>query len=139
MGLVAGILRFLRGSSKKPSVQESAARARNQRVVLSDWAGIWTVGEDGTPYFSERTDLVDQVEVQELKGRNMARALAAERYPDMARFRPVRSNTDLDCSTCGGTGKIALPSNAQGQLICECGGLGWLPAKSSPSDRDAAV
>jgi hypothetical protein len=104
------------------------ARRRGQRVVFADWVGIWTIDEQGTPYFAERTDLADQIIVQDARERNMAFFQTAERYPDLQALRPLRKPGDYDCPHCEGTGQLPLPPAAQGRIWCMCGGVGWLPA-----------
>ena len=116
-----------------------AARARNQRVAFADWVGVWTISEDGTPFFAERTDLADQIEVTDARERNIARFRAAQRYADLAHFRPQRMPGDYDCPGCGGTGKLKLPVETKGEIWCTCGGVGWLPAGYVDPHRDAAV
>lgn len=108
--------------------QVRAASAIGHRVVFTDWVGIFTIDGAGTPYFSERTDLADRAEVEDVRLRNLVRHLAAVRYPDLTRFEPVRSADDYDCPSCRGTGQLRLPPNTRGNIICTCGGLGWLPA-----------
>jgi hypothetical protein len=104
------------------------ARRRGQRVVFADWVGIWTISEAGTPYFAERTDLQDQIEVLDPRERNLAFFQAAERFPDLKQLRPLRAAGDYDCPYCQGTGRAPVPPGVEGRIWCSCGGVGWLPA-----------
>ena len=115
----------------------AAARGRGQYLAYTDWVGIFTVDPDGAVYFAERVDLADQVRVDDARLQNAARLAAAERVPALAHLRPVRGADDPDCPSCGGTGRLRLPPEAEGKIICECGGLGWLPAEYVDPHRPA--
>ena len=53
-----------------------------------------------------------------------ARALGSRRYPGIAGLAPAREASARICPTCHGSGRIPdVPDN----VICECGGLGWVP------------
>jgi hypothetical protein len=117
----------------------AAAAARRQRVVFADWVGVWTITEDGRPFFAERVDLADQIEVTDARERNLVWFRAAERYPDLVALRPVRRQGDLDCPHCGGTGVLHLPGDLNERIWCCCGGLGWLPAGYVDPRPDPAV
>lgn len=46
----------------------------------------------------------------------------AKMYPELHALRPERPANAVTCDRCGGTGQIrGVP-----QIICECGGVGWL-------------
>jgi hypothetical protein len=63
--------------------------------------------------------------------RFLAVVSGAERYPELAPLLPMRTSTDRDCPSCGGTGRL-LDLEAHGvdttHIRCYCGGAGWLPA-----------
>ena len=115
----------------------AAASRRGQFLAYADWVGIFTVDADGAVYFAERVDLADQFLVDDARLRNAARLAAAERTPALAHLRPVRGADDPDCPSCAGTGLVPLPPGAEGTIICECGGLGWLPAGYVDPQRPA--
>ncbi len=51
------------------------------------------------------------------------------RYPRLRNLEPVRRPGDYGCPSCAGTGRVrGLPARTEDNLICTCGGLGWLPA-----------
>ena len=108
---------------------EDAAKRMDQRAVYADWMCIYTIAEDGITYYSARVDLTDQAQLTDAKHINIVRHLAAERYPELAHIEPLRTPDDPDCSSCGGTGVPDLPAEVpRDRIICECGGLGWIPA-----------
>lgn len=117
----------------------AVAAVCGQRVVFTDWVGVWTIGEDGTPFFATRVDLADQFEITDARDRNVLWFRAAERYPDLAQLRPIRRRGDYDCPSCGGTGELRLPPGTTGTVWCSCGGVGWLPNGYVDPHRDPAV
>lgn len=53
----------------------------------------------------------------------MALVAGAKKYPEPHTLIPERPTDSMTCDSCGGTGQLAgLPEN----VICVCGGLGWL-------------
>ena len=48
----------------------------------------------------------------------------AKYYPPLNAIIPQRPKSSTTCNSCGGTGSIEFHPN----VICSCGGLGWLPA-----------
>ena len=67
--------------------------------------------------------------VQELNDRtwvNLALVQGAERYPELKALIPVRPASALTCDTCKGAGRIPGLPDALKQVICSCGGIGWL-------------
>ena len=52
-----------------------------------------------------------------------------KRFPIATWFLPAPLAADL-CSHCAGTGSVlGLPAELTQQVVCECGGIGWVPAK----------
>jgi hypothetical protein len=53
-----------------------------------------------------------------------ARAEGSRRFPSISALAPARDTSARVCPSCGGSGKVAsVPEN----IVCECGGLGWVP------------
>ncbi len=52
-----------------------------------------------------------------------------KKYPELNELMPIRSENDIDCASCNGTGILPLAKelNLVDSLICWCGGLGWTP------------
>jgi hypothetical protein len=53
-----------------------------------------------------------------------ARAEGGRRFPTISGLAPVRDASARVCASCGGSGKLAsVPED----IVCECGGVGWVP------------
>jgi hypothetical protein len=59
---------------------------------------------------------------------NLALFQGSLKFPELAVLVPTRPATATTCGHCGGGGKLAL-ANEPGleNIVCYCGGLGWLP------------
>ena len=106
----------------------TAARKRGQIPVYSDFVGVFTIDQAGRGFFAECADLRDQIEITDPKELHVVRWLAAERRPEVAHLRPARGPRDPSCASCGGSGHPSYAPHTAHNLICECGGSGWMPA-----------
>jgi hypothetical protein len=60
--------------------------------------------------------------------RNRALFQGAAKYPALRPLLPPRPADAETCAHCKGTGTISgVPEAVSGQLVCFCGGAGWLP------------
>lgn len=56
-------------------------------------------------------------------------AIGARHYPELAPLLPTRQPEDADCEHCGGSGRHPLAiETSDERVLCECGGLGFLPS-----------
>lgn len=56
-----------------------------------------------------------------------------KRYPELGELMPIRTDNDIECSYCAGTGldPIAMEINQVENIVRYCGGLGWIPKESN--------
>jgi hypothetical protein len=68
--------------------------------------------------------------VTDVRLRNSVFYEASRRYSDLAHLAPQRTAGDQNCPHCRGTGRVVLSDgrDAPANVVCYCGGLGWLPA-----------
>ena len=51
-----------------------------------------------------------------------------KKFSELKELMPVRSADDIDCSACNGTGVNPIAEKLKTEnIICWCGGLGWIP------------
>jgi hypothetical protein len=56
---------------------------------------------------------------------NVALYQATKKHPELSSLMPIRGKDDLTCHYCNGTGEHPLAK--QIDILCYCGGLGWIP------------
>jgi hypothetical protein len=105
--------------------------ARSHRVlpIYGDFMGFWALTREGDIAFlaDDLVGVFEPVLDQEpnLRGIHVALAIIARRYPALAPYCPERPANARPCHQCDGSGRI---SGAPADILCECGGAGWVPA-----------
>jgi hypothetical protein len=132
VGFVTRLLARIRNRSQHTSAPDwdAAVRSRGFIPVMQDWVGAWALTNDHQPVFLPDDDPLAVEPIVDARERNVAFKRASERYPELTNLKPVRKSGDYDCPSCGGTGRIQLPPGVAevSNIMCQCGGLGWLPA-----------
>ena len=124
------LTRYLASDSKEPRAAHAGAARHRVLPLFTDFMGCWALDMAGRLVFfawevPEALEPVSDGPVDEI-GANAALALGSVRFPALAAIRPVRPADALPCTTCDGTGRlIDVPDN----IVCACGGLGWLPPR----------
>ena len=125
------LTRYLAEPFGPPDAHTVAARHRVLPLV-NDFMGCWALDMDGRLVFCAWEALESVVPVSDQPvdaiGANAVLALGSRRFPALAAIRPARPSDAIACATCDGSGRLAeWPEN----VVCACGGLGWLPASES--------
>ncbi len=120
---------------------EAVPRARGLYPAYADWVGGFALDARGEVWFSESpAEWIAPERVKERAIRHAATGVAVRRYPELASLSPVRGPDDPICPTCKGAGRsMQLPPKLRYWIVCECGGLGWIPheSQSARSEPDA--
>lgn len=116
------------GPSEPAAAHEVASRHR-VLPLFNDFMGCWALEMDGQLVFCawEAPETMAPVSDRAVDGTgaHVALALGSTRFPALAAIRPVRPADAVPCTTCDGAGRLAgVPAN----VVCACGGLGWLPS-----------
>jgi len=85
------------------------------------WVATLGIRPDGTLVRWNHED--DPTHLHELDNafqQRMAIKQAVDRYPELEALIPPRPDDAVVCEKCSGSGK------AHAQVICECGGVGWV-------------
>ncbi|MEJ7848060.1 MAG: hypothetical protein WKF92_08240 [Pyrinomonadaceae bacterium] len=117
-------------SSAMKNLQNIAAKHDLLPLVFA-WDPICIV-PDGTVISMIWDNLDDRKVETDLRLVNMALFQGTRKYPQLENLRPIRSENDIECQYCGGTGvdPIAREINQTENIICYCGGLGWIPKEN---------
>lgn len=67
--------------------------------------------------------------------RNVALCQGSLKYPELAAAVPRRTPDSIDCPSCGGTGTLPIAGKNVANVVCFCGGLGWVPSGSATTQR----
>ena len=130
-----------RDSRTRPRPWERGPRAHGLFPAYSDWGAGMAVDRDGEIWYSEDPEpwtnpgIVDDPSI-----RFAALGVAVCRHPELSHVRPVRQASDPVCPTCDGRGYPAyLSPRVRYYVVCQCGGLGWVPVSLSPSSLRSMI
>ena len=78
-------------------------------------------------------DLSNPIPQNDPKNVNAYLFRGIKKYPELIDLMPMRGNEDIECDSCSGTGvsPIAEKIGRPDDIICSCGGLGWVPKNSN--------
>ena len=122
----AALDRYLEDTSNGP---EAIAVARRHGVLplYTDFMGCFGLRPSGECLFIAWDDPSRAVEVRlglpDFQVIHVARVRGALRYPEIPGIMPERPADARTCPSCHGSGGV----HPQPNIICECGGLGWVP------------
>jgi hypothetical protein len=139
MGFLARVRSALSG--RRSDVLETwreLARRQGLWPVTNSFESVYAVTRDGQVVASNYDDFRERIPIEDLRERNWLLHEAATRYPELAHLEPRRGPRDPDCTDCRGTGRHPdVPKGSN--IVCYCGGLGWLPTGYVDPHRDPAV
>ncbi len=119
---------FLDEMTPDPMNARAIARELNVLPLLLDWNGCFALqanGEIVSFLWDNHRDIKPETDA---RIRNIALFQGSQKYPELVPSRPPDATA---CSLCRGTG--VEPLSAQhgiDNIVCYCGGLGWLPPTS---------
>lgn len=96
--------------------------------LILDMGGCYALRPDGEVVTFAWDEPHDCKVEQDPRLRNMALFQGAKKYPELAPLVPPRQADAVDCSHCRGTGRFPTGDVPIDNVICYCGGLGWIPA-----------
>jgi hypothetical protein len=134
MDLAAIVERLINQFLAEPKNAEAASLVRQVRALPlhSDGGGFYGLRSTGE-LIEVRWDEPESVQpLTDARSRNLALHQGAGRYPELSDLEPVRNSEAIVCASCYGSGLARVPPYLQQQVVCWCGGLGWLP---SPADE----
>ena len=107
------------------------ARASRCLPVYCDWTHAFGVDERGDVFAFQHETWPGHVGPREgrltdLRLLNVVLHQGRKKHAWLDALLPSRPVDAQDCSMCGGTGAAATPD-----IICYCGGAGWVPAEDT--------
>jgi hypothetical protein len=127
---------YVAGPDPEPSGTRALAARYRLLPVYLDWTGFVGLREDGELLFVGSDPPQDPAILEEAHFRRIALAVAAQDYPELAFLRPERPPDAVVCPSCGGAGRVVLAGvQAPPNVLCACGGLGWVPQAEARTAR----
>lgn len=106
-------------------VGELAARVGVLPLQL-DMGGFFALAPDGT-VIAVPWDRPDQPRPSTPRERDIALLAGSKQYPELQALLPKRPPNARACSECGGTGIHPAAAAGLANVLCWCGGYGWVP------------
>jgi hypothetical protein len=111
----------------------AAARELNVLPLLpSDGERWYGVRPDGDVISFDIRHPYEPIEEEDLWKRATTLSRAAEEYPALEPLVPPPPLSCQTCARCGGSGLIIRSGN---NVLCICGGLGWMPSTEDEIER----
>lgn len=108
-----------------------AAAVCHALPLTADWGGYWGLREDGSVVFVDYEDPLAWKLEMNPRWRNVALFRGSLRYLELSELVPERGVEDVTCPDCMGSGRLPIAERLElDNLICGCGGLGWVPGNN---------
>jgi hypothetical protein len=118
---------FQHGNESKEWLAKRVKEVDALPLVL-DMGGSYAIRANGDLVEFAWDEAGDAVQLDDHRLINAALFQGSLKYPQLACLIPARPVGVRDCSHCGGTGKLSVAmQRGLENLICYCGGVGWLP------------
>jgi hypothetical protein len=114
---------------ERPATQawlDSDVARLNALPIYIDWTAVLAITPDGSLFEWSTEHPNPNLIEPEPRWARLALAQGLKRYPELLPLRPSRPVDGVDCQACGGSGVLQLPPGISDNVVCRCGGLGWL-------------
>jgi len=94
--------------------------------LITDWGGCYAMQLDGEIVTYEWEEPHRLAVLRDEQLRRTALFQGSRKYPELTPLVPARPSAATDCPSCGGTGVVVIKGQSLPNVICTCGGLGWV-------------
>ncbi len=124
---IATVLMKHRSTQAQKWSRETAefAEAHDVLVLAADMGGFAGIRPDGE-LVEVGWDAPAAKPITSRRWRDLVLLSGRRFYPELESLLPTRHSSDVDCDSCGGSGKV-LEGKLE-NVVCTCGGLGWIPS-----------
>jgi hypothetical protein len=112
-----------------PPLHQQVLRELQVFPMLLDLSGGYAIRPDGEviKFFADGS-IKWSIESDQ-RVRNIALFQGSKLFPEIRELLPSRSANSETCPQCKGTGRVpGLKEAEEVNIICYCGGLGWIPS-----------
>ena len=116
-----------------PDVNDLRTIAQELKVLplMLDWGGCFALQANGEIVSFLWDDERNVRQEKDARIRNLALFQGSKKYPELIALIPARSPEARTCPVCDGTGVAPIAVELKlDNLVCGCGGLGWIPPES---------
>jgi hypothetical protein len=127
----AKLQEFLNETTPDPMNVRAIARELNVLPLMGDMGGCFAIRSDGEVISFLWDNDRDIKQENNARIRNIALFQGSKKYPELSALIPPRPPEATTCHHCNGTGIEPMSVKLQlDNIVCYCGGLGWLPPES---------
>jgi hypothetical protein len=106
----------------------------NVLPLLLDMGGCFAIRPEGEIISFAWEEEEDFRVEKDQRIQNTSLYQGSKKYPELTELIPLRSSEDKECPHCKGTGTLAINAELRVEnILCYCGGLGWLPKEDEAS------
>ena len=115
--------------SPDPQNLRAVAAGGEALPLVCDFGGCLAIRPDGEIVSFTWDKMGDPRVETDARIRNLALFQGGKKYPELRTLIPARPPQARECPDCEGTGitTIAGEVELENNVVCYCGGLGWLP------------
>ncbi len=118
------ISEFLSADDPKFEWVKPAVRMHGFLPLYVGWVAVLGLRPDGSfVRWDYENDRATVKPLSDAYWQRMAICQGTRKYPELRALLPERPATALTCPACGGSGQM---SGAPPQIVCQCGGTGWI-------------
>ena len=110
-----------------PLNMRELARDLNLLPVVLDMGGCYGLRSDGEVLWFTWDEPFQLNYESDVRLQNLVLFQAGKKFPQLERLAPCRPIDAHECEYCHGTGIVDLPAELVTNMLCFCGGLGWVP------------
>ncbi len=122
---------YLADTSPDPHGIRAVVASFGALPLVLDMSGCYALRLDGVVIAFSWDEPHGLVTINDERLRNVALYQGSLKYPELASLVPARAPDAIDCRSCGGIGKVSVDGHTLANVVCFCGGLGWVPAGSA--------
>jgi hypothetical protein len=118
---------FINDSTNPQDLRDYAEKL-NALPIYIGWTGFLAIRPDGQIVLQDTEDSKIVGIEKDIRERNIALFQGSKKYPELFELIPAKTEDDPVCPYCSGSGEspLAVEHNLP-NIICSCGGLGWIP------------
>lgn len=121
------IAAFLVSGEPAPEHARAIAAALRVLPLMYDWSALAAIRPDGELLWVDYDPPRGVRPIADALTRHIVLFQGSKRHPAVPGLFPERLDDAEDCPACAGTGMVRIDGRDFPNVVCRCGGSGWLP------------